>query len=45
MPTPNHARTVRRAPTHAIAKTDTAGKTVQVSLVMSVYAFKLPIFQ
>ena len=45
MPTPNHARTVRRVPTHVNAKTDMKGKTVQVSLVMSEYVFKLPIFE
>ena len=32
MRTPNHARTVRRAPTHVIAKMDIEGKTVQVWL-------------
>ena len=34
MTTPSHARIVRRAPTHVIAKTDIKGKTVQVWLFL-----------
>ena len=34
MPTPNHARTVRRVPTHVNAKTAMKGKTVQVWLFL-----------